>query len=171
MTQELCDLKTCIIEGRYDDALLIVDELEGMSKQDILRKIESFLVRLLIHLIKNQLEQRLTNSWAASIRGSLVEIKKLNLKDNKTSFYVMEKDWLLMLEEVFEIAIRDASLEVFNGVYTSFQVADMLDIHQVIPVAQSLLNLTYNYSKKELPGVIDEFLTQLPGGQDWREGI
>ena len=48
MTQELCDLKTCIIEGRYDDALVIVDELEGMSKQDILRKIESFLVRLLI---------------------------------------------------------------------------------------------------------------------------
>lgn len=171
MTQELSDLKTCLLEGRYDEALVIVDELEGMSKQDILRKIESFLVRLLIHLIKNQLEQRLTNSWAASIRGSLVEIKKLNLKDNKTSFYVMEKDWLLMLEEVFEIAIRDASLEVFNGVYTSFQVADMLDIHQVIPVAQSLLNLTYNYSKKELPGVIDEFLTQLPGGQDWREGI
>jgi hypothetical protein len=170
MTQELCDLKTCIIEGRYDDALVIVDELEGMSKQDILRKIESFLVRLLIHLIKNQLEQRLTNSWAASIRGSLVEIKKLNLKDNKTSFYVNENEWFFMLEEVVEIAIRDASLEVFNGAYTSFQLTDMVDINQIIPVAQSLLNLTYNYSKKDLPGVIDEFLTQLPGGQDWREG-
>ena len=75
-----------------------------------------------------------------------------------------------MLEEVFEIAIRDASLEVFNGAYTSFKLADMVDITQIIPVAQSLLNLKYNYSKKDLPGVIDEFLTQLPGGQDWREG-
>jgi Domain of unknown function DUF29 len=170
MTQELSDLKNCLREGRYDEALVIVDELEGMSKQDILRKIESFLVRLLIQLIKNQLEQRLTNSWAASIRGSLVEIKKLNLKDNKNSFYVNETEWLFMLEEVFEIAIRDASLEVFNGAYTSFQVTEMVDITQIIPVAQSLLSLTYNYSKKDLPGVIDEFLTQLPGGQDWREG-
>jgi Domain of unknown function DUF29 len=124
MTQELSDLKTCIIEGRYDDALLIVDELEGMSKQDILRKIESFLVRLLIHLIKNQLEQRLTNSWAASIRGSLVEIKRLNLKDNKTSFYINQDEWMTMLEDTIYLAISDASVEVFNGVYTPFQVDD-----------------------------------------------
>ena len=67
MVQELSDLRQSIVEGRYQDALEIVDELEGMSKQAILRNIESFLVHLLIHLIKNQLEKRLTNSWAASI--------------------------------------------------------------------------------------------------------
>ncbi len=33
MVQELIDLKNCILESRYDDALAIVDELEGMSKQ------------------------------------------------------------------------------------------------------------------------------------------
>ncbi len=32
MTQELIDLKKSILEGRYADALAIVDELEGMSK-------------------------------------------------------------------------------------------------------------------------------------------
>ncbi len=63
MTQELIDLRTSILEGRYADALAIVDELEGMSKQAILRNIESCLVRVLIHLIKNQIEQRLSNSW------------------------------------------------------------------------------------------------------------
>ena len=62
MTQELLDLRNSILEGRYADALAIVDELEGLSRQAILRNIESFLVRLLIHLIKNQVEQRLTNS-------------------------------------------------------------------------------------------------------------
>lgn len=86
MVQELIDLKTFIIEGRYQDALGIIDELEGMGKQAILRNIESFLTRLMIHLIKNQIEQRLTNSWAASMAGSIVEIRKLNLKDNKTSY-------------------------------------------------------------------------------------
>ncbi|MFN9614571.1 MAG: hypothetical protein ACK55Q_03885, partial [Dolichospermum sp.] len=64
MTQELIDLRNSILEQRYTDALAIVDELEGMSKQGILRNIESFLLRLMIHLIKNQVEQRLTNSWA-----------------------------------------------------------------------------------------------------------
>ena len=170
MTQELSDLKICIIEGRYDDALVIVDELEGMSKQDILRKIESFLVRLLIHLIKNQLEQRLTNSWAASIRGSLVEIKRLNLKDNKTSFYVNEDEWMTMLEDTIDLAISDASVEVFNGIYTPFQVDDMVDRSQTIAIASSLLSLTYQHPKKDLAGVINEYLTQLPGGEDWREG-
>ncbi|WP_365671456.1 hypothetical protein [Okeania sp. SIO3I5] len=53
-----------------------------MSRQTKIYAIESFVIRMLIHLIKNQLEQRLTNSWAASIRGSLIEIKKINLQDN-----------------------------------------------------------------------------------------
>jgi len=34
MVQELIDLRNCILEGRNEDALFIVDELEGMSKQD-----------------------------------------------------------------------------------------------------------------------------------------
>ncbi len=54
-----------------------------MSKKAILETIQSFLVRLLIHLIKNQVEQLLTNSWAVSIRDSIIKIKSLNLKDNK----------------------------------------------------------------------------------------
>ncbi|HEY9711517.1 MAG TPA: DUF29 family protein [Oculatellaceae cyanobacterium] len=88
MTQELIELRASILEGRYADALAIVDELEGMSKQAILRNIESFINRMLIHLIKNQVEQRLTNSWSASIRDSVREIQKLNLKENKTSYYI-----------------------------------------------------------------------------------
>jgi hypothetical protein len=79
MTQKLVDLRASILERRYEDALAIVDELEGMSKKAILRAIKSFVVRMLIHLIKNQIEQRLTNSWAASIRDSLLEIQDLNL--------------------------------------------------------------------------------------------
>ncbi|MGF1517800.1 MAG: hypothetical protein ACFCVB_08360 [Nodosilinea sp.] len=55
------DLRRSLVEGRYRDALVLVDELEGMGRQTILRNIESFLVRLLQHLIKNQVEQRLTH--------------------------------------------------------------------------------------------------------------
>jgi hypothetical protein len=170
MTQELIDLRASILEGRYEDALAIVDELDWMSKKATLLAIESFLLRMLIHLIKNQLEQRLTNSWAASIRGSIVEIKKRNLQDNKTSYYVQTDEWETMLEEILEQAISDASVEVFNGEYTPFKLSEMVDRNQIIVTAKSLLNLTYQHSTKELPAVINDCLTRLPGGEDWQFG-
>ncbi|MFB2839192.1 DUF29 family protein [Floridanema evergladense] len=170
MTQELIDLRKSILEGRYVDALAIVDELEGMSKQAILRNIQSYLKIMLIHLIKNQVEKRLTNSWANSIRNSIREIKKLNLQDNKTSYYIKLDEWALTIEEEFEEAIREASLEAFKGIYNEFEFTPMVDKAQVIEIAQRLLALTYSYSVKELPAIVAENLTQLPGGEDWKAG-
>jgi hypothetical protein len=167
MTQELIDLRNSIVEGRYADALAIVDELEGMSKQAILRNIDSLLVILLIHLIKNQVERRLTNSLAASISNYIREIKKLNLKDNKTSYYVKAEEWEPMLEEALEAAIRPASLEVLNGRLSRAQLSEMLDKPQLILTATGLLAVTYSHAAKELPAVIDESLAQLPGGEEW----
>ncbi|HAZ49361.1 MAG TPA: hypothetical protein DDW76_27970 [Cyanobacteria bacterium UBA11369] len=167
MTQELIDLRNSILEGRYEDALAIVDELEGTSKQAIIRNIESFLVRLIVHLIKNQIEQRLTNSWAASISDSLVQIKKLNLKDNKKSYYINVDEWQPLLEAAIKLAIRPASLEVLNGQLKPKQLGERLDRNQLIITAQKMLKLTYNYAAEDLPDYIDSYLSQLPGGEDW----
>lgn len=170
MTQELIDLKNSILAGRYAEALAIVDELEGISKQAILRNIESFLVRMLVHLIKNKIEQRLTNSWAASISDSLRQIQKLNLKENKTSYYIKQDEWHPFLEEAVEAAISPASVEVRDGVYNSFQLSDLVDRTEIIKTAQKLVDLTYEHSAKMLPGIIDNNLVQLPGGEEWKEG-
>ncbi|MGL4376593.1 MAG: DUF29 family protein [Microcoleaceae cyanobacterium] len=168
MTQELMDLKTSILEGRYHDALFIVDELEGMSKKATLRQIKSFLRILLIHLIKNQVEQRLTNSWASSLRNSIREIKDLNLKDNQTSYFINSDEWeYLIEEEVIEDAIAEASEEVMNGAYNQFQLGEMIDKTLILQRSLNLINLTYQYSKKELPAILAENLMQLPGGEDW----
>ena len=167
MVQELIDLKTCILEGRNEDALTIVDELEGMSKQATLRNIGSFLLILLIHLIKNQVEQRLTNSWAASIANSVRSIKKLNLKDNKISYYINASEWEPFIEDELEAAIREASREVLEGNLSRAQLHQRVDREQIMAIAIGLLSLTYNYSRKELEDAIDEHLAQLPGGEDW----
>ncbi|MCC5648008.1 DUF29 domain-containing protein [Nostoc sp. CHAB 5824] len=168
MTQELIDLKNSILEGRYADALVIVDELEGMSKQAILRNIESYLNILLIHLIKNQIEQRLTGSWVNSIRNSIKQIKKLNIKDNKKSYYINQDEWeMLIVEEVIEDAIADASLEVLNGNYTRSELSAILDRNQILTTATEFIALTYTYSAKELPAIMDDYLAQLAGGEDW----
>jgi Domain of unknown function DUF29 len=170
MTQELADLRASILEGRYADALALLDELEGMSKKATLRAIKSFVTRILVHLIKNQLEQRLTNSWAASISDSIRQIQDLNLKDNKTSHYIQSEEWQQILEEELETAIDAASIEVFEGNYSPFQLAEMVDKTQLIITAQQLLALTYEHSAKTLATIIKENLTQLPGGEDWKEG-
>jgi hypothetical protein len=170
MTQELIDLRNSILEGRYDDALFIVDELEGMSRQAVLRNIQSFLARIMIHLIKNQIEQRLTNSWVASISDSVVQIKRLNLKENKTSYYVKEDEWEPMLEEAISDAIRPASVEVLNGKLKPSQLSNMLDKTLLIATAKQLITLTYEHPVTALHDIIDQYLIQLPGGEDWLEG-
>ncbi|NEN92857.1 MAG: DUF29 domain-containing protein [Okeania sp. SIO3H1] len=169
-TQELIDLRTCIMEGRNHDALAIIDELDAMSKKDTLFKIDSYLTVVLIHLIKNQVEGRLTNSWAASIRASIRKIKSLNLKENQTYYYIKEEEWDEILEEAIEFAIDDASAEVENGAYSPFQLKEMVDKNSIITTAKIFLALTYSYSAKNLSAVINDNLVLLPGGEDWKFG-
>lgn len=171
MVQELTDLKQCILEERYQDALEIIDELENMGKQAILRNIESFLVRLFIHLIKNQVENRLTNSWIASISDSIIQIKKLNLKDNKNSYYIQAEEWQPYLEDAIAQAIRPASVEILGGSLKATQLSAQINRNTLLEIAQKLLNLTYQYPVKTLPEQIDQELAQLPGGQDWFDPV
>ncbi|MBO0349100.1 hypothetical protein J0895_08285 [Phormidium pseudopriestleyi FRX01] len=170
MTQELAELRTSILEGRYQDALTLLDELDGMSKKATVRAIKSFAIRMLIALIKNHIEQRLTNSWAASIRGSILEIKDLNLKENQTSYYIKSDEWNSLLTEAIEVAIRDASVEVLEGAYSPFQLSNMVKREEVMATAQDLLSLIYTHSALELPEKVDEKLSLLPGGKTWKEG-
>jgi hypothetical protein len=160
MMQELTDLRNSIVQGRYADALEIVDELENMSKRDILRKIDSFLVRLIAHLIEQQLEQRRTNSWAASISDSLRQIQKLNQR-NQNSWYILEDGWQELVEEAIEAAIDEASVEVLGGCLTSEQVSQRIDRQLIISLTLSLLSLTQTSSIKELPVLVRNRLNSL----------
>ena len=169
MTQELVELRHSLLEGRYDDALVLVDELEGMGKQAILRNSESFLVRLLVHLIKNQVEQRLTHSWLVSISDSILQISKLNLKDNQTSHYIKANDWDSYLEEALEEAILPASLETLAGKLKPKQLATRIDRTALLTSAVQLLQLTYTTPRKALPACINDILATLPGGAEWFE--
>ena len=167
MVQELIDLRQSIVEGRYQDALSMIDELEEMSKQAILRNLESFLVRLFIHLIKNQVEKRLTNSWAASISDSVVQIKKLNSTNNKKSHYIKQNEWLPYFEEAISLAIRPASIEILSGSLKPAQISAQINQDELIAISQKLIDLTYRYPVKQLPDKIDLVLAELPGAEEW----
>ena len=72
--EELLELKELLIGGNIPDALLLVEEMTEMSKDDKLNKISSFARILLLHLIKIQAEERTTKSWEASIDNAVYEI-------------------------------------------------------------------------------------------------
>jgi len=39
--------------------------------------------------------------------------------------------------------------------------------NEILTTANKLLSLTYVYSAKELPAIMDNYLSQLVGGEDW----
>ncbi|MEH2046814.1 hypothetical protein [Nostoc sp.] len=75
-----------------------------------------------------------------------------------------------MLDAAFYAAIKPASAEVFDGLYTPKQLEAMVDKSLIVSIAKKFLNLTYTNSQKSLPGAIDEMLSNLPGRQEWEEG-
>ena len=170
MAKKLIDLRDSIVEGRYDDALEIVYDLESTIKEDKINKIQSYLVRMMINLIKNQIELRLTNFWVASISDSLLQIKRANFKDNKTSYYVKLDEWEPMLAEALEAAIRPASVEVLGGKLRPAQLSGMIKRIEIVKTGERLLTLTYEHSPLTLPDIIDTYLAELPGGEGWLLG-
>jgi ABC-type transporter Mla MlaB component len=50
--EELLEIRQLLQQGKINEALLLVDELEEMSLSDKINKIDSYGVILLIHLIK-----------------------------------------------------------------------------------------------------------------------
>ncbi|WP_319422885.1 DUF29 family protein [Pleurocapsa sp. FMAR1] len=162
--EELTELRNNIITGKYSDALTIIDELEEISRRDVIRKIESYLVRLIAHLIKNQLEEKLTNSWIASIRDSIRQIRKLNLM-SKNSYYIKKQDWQQYLEEALEAAIDDAAIEVFGGTLKPSTVSARVNQEQISAIVLDLLELTYDVSGKQLSEKVNTLLQKLPGGE------
>jgi hypothetical protein len=156
--EELAQLRQLLVAGNTREAIALVDELEEMSKKAIIRNIESYLVLLLAHLIKHQAEQRMTNSWLASIVNAVVAIKKLNLRD-KNSYYLNESDWNDYLEEAIELASLEAAKEAFGGIYSVEQLSTKFDRDRVMKTGLQLLQLAPQAETKKLPQTIREFLS------------
>jgi hypothetical protein len=116
--EELLMLRQFIEEQKYDQALELVGELEAMSKEDKLNKIYSYAVILLLHLIKQAAEERITRSWEFSIYNSTKEIKRTNKRRKSGGYYADEDELQEILNDAFDTAIKKAAIEAFEGQYT-----------------------------------------------------
>ena len=158
--EELIELRQLLVAGNTIEAIALIDELEEIGRKAIIRNIESYLIILLALLIKFQAEQRMTNSWLASIVNAVVRIKKLNQRD-KNSYYIKATDWNDYLEEAIELAILEAAKEAFGGIYNVEQLLEKYDRDRVSTIAFQLLEITYQRESKDLPRIIREFIYNL----------
>ena len=115
--EELLALKDLLLKGDIPGALVIVEELEEMSRKDIIKTIRSYAVILLLHLIKQQAENRTTRSWDVSIRNAVREIQRENKRRKTGGYYLTQEELLETLEDAYLNAIDQASLEVEEGRY------------------------------------------------------
>ena len=137
--EELFTLKELLHQGKISEALLIVEELEEMSKSDKLNKIFSFGIILLIHLIKQSAEHRTTKSWGTSILNSVKQIQRINKRHKAKGNYLSEEELLETLEDAYDSALRDAALEAFEGRYEAEEIEEMVNREEIIKKAMDLI--------------------------------
>lgn len=151
--EEILELKDCLLNQQYDRAFAIVEDLEAMGRQDKINNLESFLVILLIHLIKIQVEGRVTRSWRNSISNSLLLIQKRN-KLGKKSHYIRPGKWDEHILNCQLEAILGAAKQVFEGMdYRDLE--KLVDFEQLMIVGNELLALIYSNNPREILEVID----------------
>lgn len=139
--EELLQIRQFIQQGKLNEALQIVDELEEMSLSDKINKIDSYGVILLIHLIKQNAEKRSTRSWEISIQNSVREINKINKRKKADGYYLTNEEILQILEEAYPIAIKRAALEAFEGRYEAEELATMVNQTAILSQAIELFKI------------------------------
>lgn len=139
--EEIIELKQSIIHHDWERSLEIIEELEEMGRQDKINNLQSFLVILLIHLIKIQVEKRVAISWRNSIINSLLEIQKRNHLGKK-SHYIKQKDWAESFQESLPRAFIKSSQEIFKGIELD-ELIKLIDEEKLRQQALVLLSETY----------------------------
>ena len=139
MMEELLTLKDLLVKGDVQGALIIVEELTEMSRNDIIKTIRSFAVILLLHLIKQQAENRTTRSWEVSIRNSVLEIQRENKRRKAGGYYLTPEELLETLAEAYLNATNEASLEVEEGRYEAQELEKLVNREEIINRALALI--------------------------------
>lgn len=137
--EELLELKEKLLKGDIQGSLELVEELTEMGRKDIIKTIRSYAVILLLHLIKQQVENRSTRSWDVSIRNSILEIQEENKRPKSAEFYLSSEELHEVLESAYQQALNKASLEVEEGRYEVRELEDKVNRAEILDRALDLI--------------------------------
>jgi hypothetical protein len=145
--EEILELRRSVEEGRYNDALMLIGEMEEMAKEDKINKIGSYIIVLLIHCIKSHAEQRITRSWRNSILNALDAIVETNVRKSGNGMYMNYQDLQNEIERKFPQALRRASEETLDGKYEVRELRQLIDAEAI--KAQALDYILNGYPESE----------------------
>jgi Domain of unknown function DUF29 len=128
-----------LAEGRIEEAILLVDELDEMSREDKINKISIYMRILLLHLIKQHAEQRSTRSWEVSLKEALWQITRTNTQRKAGGVYLTRQELQAELADVYDLALERAALEVGGGSYSAEALATRVPRAQVLEQALALI--------------------------------
>jgi hypothetical protein len=137
--EELLTLKELLVCGDLPAAMVLVEEMTEMSKDDKINKIFSYSIILLVHLIKQQAEKRSTRSWELSIYNSTTQIQRANQRRKAKGTYLSASELSETLAEAYGIAIASASMEAFEGRYETDELGAMCDREAILASALKLI--------------------------------
>ena len=137
--EELLTLKELLVCGDIPAAMVLVEEMTEMSKDDKISKIFSYSIILLVHLIKQKVEKRSTRSWDLSIYNSTTQIRRANQRRKAKGTYLSQLELSETLAEAYNIALANAAIEAFEGRYEADELAVMCDRDEILADAVKLI--------------------------------
>jgi len=137
--EELLQIRELLLDGNNHDALLLVEELTDMSKEDKLNKVFSFSVILLLHLIKRSAEKRTTRSWDNSIFNAVKQIQRTNKRRSSGGYYLTHSELQETLEDAYQLALNQGAIEIFEGKYEADEIANMVERFEIIKQGMELI--------------------------------
>lgn len=108
--EELLQLREYVTQHRYPEALDLIAEMEEMSREDKINKIFSHAIVLLLHLIKQNAEQRSTRSCDLSIREAARQIARVNKRQKVGGTYLDQPGLTSTLLEAYQPALERAAV-------------------------------------------------------------
>lgn len=137
--EELLELKELLINGEVESALMLVGDLEEMGKKGVARNIRSYAKVLLLHLVKQQVENRTTKSWDISIRNAVREILDINARPKNRGTYLNNEELYEVISAALDSAIDEAAIECCEGIYEARQIEEMVNQSSLIDRAYQLV--------------------------------
>ena len=139
MSEELEQLRQFLETGQLDAAFGLLDEMDEMSRDDKIHKIQSYMHVLLVHLIKQAAERRTTTSWDRSIRNALFWIPRINHRRKAGGWYIPAEDLQEALQDVYEHALDSAAAEALGGEHTAASLGALIEQEQLLTQAYEMI--------------------------------
>ncbi len=133
--EEILALKQLIQDDDKVGAMLLIEEMEEMGRSDKVNQIYSYSIILLSHLIKQYAEKRTTKSWEVTIELTVDQIKRTNKRHKAGGNYVADDELKDLLSQSYKMALKQASLEAFGGIYSPATLAGMVNREEILAQA------------------------------------